>query len=180
MDKFNEELKKAKNPWIKRIGKYLLARDDLKDNLKKENKSLRECFDYILIELSKKCKREGNVGFIAGDDEEIYSMAVHYYDEDDIKVGEKNFTTNADGSATADRLNSMTTPQNEKLINEKVIDRAVKNAIEEYKRKEKQKEKQKKEVQKRRKEEMKAKKEAEKNSNQLDIFDLMGDKDEKA
>lgn len=178
MKKFEEELKKEKNPWIKRIGKYLLSRDDIKENLKKENKSLKECFDYILIELSKKCKREGNAGFIAGDDEEIFAMAVHYYDEDDIKLGKKNFTTNADGTATADRLNNLTTPENEKLINEKAIDRAVKNALEEYKREEKKKEKQKKEEARRKKEEAKAKKEAEKkNNDQLDIFYLMGDED---
>lgn len=36
MDKFNSELNKAKNPWIKRIGNYLLSREDLHENLKKK------------------------------------------------------------------------------------------------------------------------------------------------
>lgn len=98
---FNEELNAATNPWIKRIGNYLLSRDDIQENLKKENKSLKECFDYIIIELSKKAKTEGKVGFAAGDDKELFEMAVHYYDEDDIKLDKKNFTTNADGSADA-------------------------------------------------------------------------------
>lgn len=46
----------------------------------KENKSIKECCDYILGEVQK----SGCSGFA---DEEIFSMAVHYYDEDDIKVG---------------------------------------------------------------------------------------------
>ena len=44
----------------------------------KENKTIDECINYILSEVQK----SGCNGFT---DEEIYSMAVHYYDEDDIK-----------------------------------------------------------------------------------------------
>lgn len=32
MDKFEMELKKAKNPWIVKIGNYLLSREDIKGN----------------------------------------------------------------------------------------------------------------------------------------------------
>lgn len=44
----------------------------------KPNKSLDECCNYILQEVYK----SGCNGFA---DEEIFGMAVHYYDEDDIK-----------------------------------------------------------------------------------------------
>jgi hypothetical protein len=44
----------------------------------KENKNLDECCNYILQEV----KKSGCCGF---DDDEIYNMAIHYYDEDDIK-----------------------------------------------------------------------------------------------
>lgn len=44
----------------------------------KQGKSLDECCNYILSEVQK----SGQNGFA---DEEIYGMAVHYYDEDDIK-----------------------------------------------------------------------------------------------
>ena len=44
----------------------------------KENKNLDECCNYILQQVRK----SGCCGFA---DEEIYGMAVHYYDEDDIK-----------------------------------------------------------------------------------------------
>lgn len=48
-------------------------------NLQKPNKSIEECITYILNEV----QRSGCNGFA---DDEIYSMAVHYYDEDDIEV----------------------------------------------------------------------------------------------
>lgn len=44
----------------------------------KENKNLDECCNYILQQVQK----SGCCGFA---DEEIYNMAIHYYDEDDIK-----------------------------------------------------------------------------------------------
>ena len=47
-------------------------------NLQKPNKNTEECILYILSEV----QRNGCNGFT---DEEIYSMAVHYYDGDDIE-----------------------------------------------------------------------------------------------
>ena len=49
-------------------------------NLMKPHKNIEECVTYILNEVQK----SGCNGF---DDDEIYSMAVHYYDEDNIEVG---------------------------------------------------------------------------------------------
>jgi PcfK-like protein len=58
----------------------LAVRDELfAKTLKKENKSIEKCIDYIL----ETVKKSGNNGFA---DEDIYDMAVHYFDEDDIKV----------------------------------------------------------------------------------------------
>lgn len=47
----------------------------------KENKSIEECCDYIIGEARK---RGGNA--VAMTDDEVFGMAVHYYDEDDIKI----------------------------------------------------------------------------------------------
>ena len=44
------------------------------------NKSLDNCVTYILNEVQK----SGCAGFA---DEEIYSMALHYYDETDLEIG---------------------------------------------------------------------------------------------
>lgn len=43
-------------------------------------KNIDDCITYILNEVQK----SGMNGF---DDDEIYSMAIHYYDEDDIEIG---------------------------------------------------------------------------------------------
>ena len=50
------------------------------ETLKKENKNIDECVNYILSEVQK----SGCNGFA---DDEIFGMAVHYYDEDDVKPG---------------------------------------------------------------------------------------------
>jgi hypothetical protein len=47
----------------------------------KEGKSISECCNYILQEVGK----SGRSGFA---DEEIYGMAVHYYDEENVKAKE--------------------------------------------------------------------------------------------
>lgn len=66
------------------IEKYLNQRamtDTLfANNLKKPDKNIDDCITYILNEVQK----SGCNGFA---DDEIYSMAVHYYDEDNIEVG---------------------------------------------------------------------------------------------
>jgi len=50
------------------------------ENFRKENKNIDECITYILTEV----QRMGCAGL---SDEEVYSLAVHYYDEDNIEVG---------------------------------------------------------------------------------------------
>ena len=53
----------------------------------KENKNIDDCITYVLGEVKKKA---GSDNAIAMTDEEVYSMAVHYYDEDSIVVGKSN------------------------------------------------------------------------------------------
>lgn len=46
----------------------------------KPNKNIDECFNYILGE----AKKQGNAVYLP--DEVVFGWAVHYYDEDDIKI----------------------------------------------------------------------------------------------
>lgn len=46
----------------------------------KPNKNIKDCCTYIMNEV----KKSGCNGL---EDEEVYAMAIHYYDEDDIKPG---------------------------------------------------------------------------------------------
>lgn len=52
------------------------------ETLKKPNKNIDDCVTYVLNQV----KDSDCNGF---DDAEIFGMAVHYYDEDDIKPGDK-------------------------------------------------------------------------------------------
>lgn len=52
------------------------------ETLQKPGKNIEDCVTYIL----NKVKASGQCGFA---DEEIFGMAIHYYDEDNIKVGSK-------------------------------------------------------------------------------------------
>jgi hypothetical protein len=49
-------------------------------NLAKPHKNIEDCISYILQQV----QQSGCNGF---EDDEIYSMALHYYDEDDLEVG---------------------------------------------------------------------------------------------
>ena len=49
-------------------------------NLAKPHKNIEDCITYIL----KQVQQSACNGF---EDDEIYSMAVHYYDEDDLEMG---------------------------------------------------------------------------------------------
>ena len=50
--------------------------------LKKPHKNIEDCITYIL----KQVQQSGCNGF---EDDEIYPMAVHYYDEDNLEVGSR-------------------------------------------------------------------------------------------
>lgn len=77
---------KATDNFKRTIQEYLEVRaktDELfAKSYAKPNKSIDECITYILNEV----QRSGCNGF---DDDEIFGIAVHYYDEDNIDVGKK-------------------------------------------------------------------------------------------
>lgn len=79
----------------------------------KENKNLDECCSYIMGEARKR----GNA--VAMSDTEVFGLAVHYYDEDDIKVNKL---------PPAARAVASTSPQPAKLTEED-IQRAREEAI---------------------------------------------------
>ncbi|WP_090156715.1 PcfK-like family protein [Dyadobacter soli] len=66
---------------IKQHLNQLAAADPLfAETLKKPGKNIDDCVTYIINQV----KASGICGF---EDSEIFGMAVHYYDEDDIKPG---------------------------------------------------------------------------------------------
>lgn len=65
----------------------------------KENKNIDDCITYILGEVKKKA---GSDNAIAITEEEVYSLAVHYYDEDSIIVGKSNIKAKVSTSPIID------------------------------------------------------------------------------
>lgn len=55
------------------------------ETYKKENKSIEECCKYIMQQAQKMYNKRVNGG-IAIDRKTVYGWAIHYYDEDDIKL----------------------------------------------------------------------------------------------
>lgn len=72
------------DPFKEAITNYLqgIANTDelFANTLAKPHKNIDDCATYILNEV----KKTGRQGFA---DEEIYNMAIHYYDEDTIEIG---------------------------------------------------------------------------------------------
>ena len=52
---------------------------------KKEGKTIKECCNYIISEVQKSAKN--NRAAMTSD--EVFSLAVHYYDEDNVKADKK-------------------------------------------------------------------------------------------
>ena len=75
---------KATDAFSKIISEHLesIALNDplFAETLKKPNKNINDCVNYIFTTVEK----SGCNGFA---DEEVFAMAVHYYDEDDVKSG---------------------------------------------------------------------------------------------
>ena len=148
--------------WLKVIADYLLTRDDIKDSLAKENKSLKECGQYILQEARKKGSH------VAMTDEEGFGLAVHYYDEDDITVKQ---TSKADVKVAAQKDDEPLKPlaeyrkeveQKEPVDIDKIVEERVNKKLAEIKKAEQEK-----------KEKRKAEREAKKPKvNQVSLFDL--------
>ena len=65
----------------------------------KEHKNIDDCITYILGEVKKKA---GSDNSIAMTEEEVYSLAVHYYDEDSIVVGKNNIKAKVSNSPITD------------------------------------------------------------------------------
>ena len=62
----------------------------------KTNKSIDECFEYIVGE----AKKQGNAVYLT--DEVVFGWAVHYYDEEDIKINKLPSDTRVSAKANVE------------------------------------------------------------------------------
>lgn len=96
------------------------------EKYKNPKKNIEECCKYIIGEVHAKTKTQTAVM----SDEEVYGMAIHYYDEDNITVRNAPVATTAKGKEV-----KLTTEQKKKL--QEQAEREYKaQLISEYKQKE--------------------------------------------
>ena len=76
----------------------------------KENKNIKDCCSYI----TSQAKKQASNGCAAISDDVVFGWAVHYYDEDDIKV-EKNSNTRSEVKTSAPKKTEEKKPEVPKL-----------------------------------------------------------------
>jgi hypothetical protein len=140
-------------PFENAIKEYLDARakEDVKfaEKYSNEKKSIEECCRFILGEMRKKAKS----GMYGATDEEVFGLAVHYYDEEDIKV-EKNVSAEV-------VINREMTEEEKQLDRRKEAEKKTAAMIEEDKRRKEELRKRTAEDKKHKEQERKKKKEQE-------------------
>ena len=109
------------------IQKYLENRGDnnplFSETLRKEGKSIDDCITYILNTV----KNSGNNGFT---DDEVFAMAVHYYDEDTIEIGKPISNSNVVVNHHVE-----ITEEEKKEAKQKALDQLTKESYEHMKKK---------------------------------------------
>ena len=60
------------------------------EKYKNPKKSIQECIQFILGEAQEKAVKIGNTAGAFMDDTDVFGLAVHYYDEDNIEIKEIN------------------------------------------------------------------------------------------
>ena len=91
---------------------------------KKKNKNIDECFAYIMGEALKESSPVvPGVEGCGMDNDVVYGMAVHYYDEDDIKVNKLPSNVRASASTTTPAKPVKLTEEDEKQAREEAIKR---------------------------------------------------------
>lgn len=86
---FLEQMQSSNDPMITMIKNHLLSRSDTSELLKKENKNIEDMMLFVGHELYVKYlkgKNNHRMACVAGPDEELYGIVMHYLDEDDIDM----------------------------------------------------------------------------------------------
>ena len=110
--KFEDDLMKYRHDAaITYLGQLLKTREDIKEQLAKPNKDLGECMNYLMSCARKKVK--GQCAVLS--DDEALSIAIHYYDEDDIVVDRISGSVSASPVHEQDKNEDI-----EKIVSERV------------------------------------------------------------
>lgn len=61
------------------------ASEALAEKINSGKKTLDNCMDFIAEQVKPRVKRRGNYGYIRVEPEEVFGLAVHFFEEDSIK-----------------------------------------------------------------------------------------------
>lgn len=81
-----KELDEFEKSLLSHLEKLAKSDKGIAKNLKKPSKNITDCATYVIQEVRK----TGRQGFA---DDEVFGLALHYYDEDSITVGSRPNTT---------------------------------------------------------------------------------------
>lgn len=121
------EFKSAKE----RIKDYLderASQDELfAKSYAKSNKNIDECYDYIVGEARNQCKDSDSICI---PDDVVYGWAIHYYDEDNIKVGRSTESTESKEMSEADKKKVLEEARKKAYQTNKMASNANKKSVE--------------------------------------------------
>ena len=98
----------------------------------KSNKNIDECYEYIVSEARKQCKDSDSICI---SDDVVFGWAVHYYDEDNIKVGMSTESKESKEMSEEDKKKVLAEARKKAYQTNKMASNANKNASEAKKRK---------------------------------------------
>lgn len=75
-----------KHKSTRKVVNYLLSRTDMNDKYLNEEKSLKQMIQFIRREIRKQAEVEKEQEYFV-EDEEVYSLAIHYFDETNENLG---------------------------------------------------------------------------------------------
>lgn len=76
----------------------------------KKNKNIQNCCLFIINEAQKKAFSMKDGKMSALPDDEVYGLAVHYYDEDNLEIDKEGSAENAKAKVIANAVSNISTP----------------------------------------------------------------------
>lgn len=93
----------------------------------KTDKSIDECYHYIVEEARKQCKDSESICI---SDDVVYGWAVHYYDEDEINVDRSTESTESKEMSEADKKKVLEEARKKAYNANKMASKANKKSVE--------------------------------------------------
>lgn len=83
IERIKQFFENEKDPNIKKVAEYLMNREDMNDEFLNEEKNLTDMWNYIRDQAKEKAVN----GCAVLEDQDVYNLAVHYFDETNEVLG---------------------------------------------------------------------------------------------